>query len=208
VVEKGAERVISYRAAEHATLCYSFLDGRLKIGGVARTRCAELAEIFARTMLDRPGFFASPSAQQLYTLAPIERAGLSFRLTHAYDTQIRQVQIVEAQANRMGIDPRTGEERILRSAVSRDSEGEALAWLGDREPGLRFGAGAWRLSHIVIRVHLDVGERRVARVTVKLKPPARAMFRRQRFEDQIMTLLRRNGLCHERDADFAAVAAE
>ena len=58
VIEAGADRVISFREAEHAVLSYSAVTGRLKVGGFAKARRAELAEVFATTMLKRPRFFA------------------------------------------------------------------------------------------------------------------------------------------------------
>ena len=47
VLQKDQKRVISFRAAEHAVLSYSSTTGRLKIGGVAKARRADLAELFA-----------------------------------------------------------------------------------------------------------------------------------------------------------------
>jgi hypothetical protein len=207
IVDGGAERVISYRAAEHAVLSYSAIAGRLKIGGVAKARRAELAEVFASTMLNRPGFFAAQDAQNLYTLAPIERVGRAYRLNHAFDAGIREVQIVAAQADLMGANQRTGQLRVLRSVSSRDGFENALAGLSDGMRGEPFG-NEWRLNHVDIRVHFDVPGSRPAKVTVKVKPPASAIFKRHRFEDRIMTLLRRNGLVHDRFAYHAAIAAE
>jgi len=208
IVEAGAERVISYRAAEHAVLSYSSAAGRLKIGGVAKARRTAFAEIFATTMLNRPSFFAAADAQDLYTLQPVERAGFGFTLNHAFDPGIRRVQIVEVQADRITTDLQTGDERVWWSIVTRDSRDNALARFGEANHGTSFGDNAWRLNHLVIRVHFDVGDRRPARVTVKIKPPATAMFKRQRFEGRIMELLRRNGLCREREPREAFAAAE
>jgi hypothetical protein len=207
VVDGGAERVISYRAAEHAVLSYSATAGRLKIGGVAKARRAEVAEVFASTMLNRPGLFAAQDAQNLYTLAPIERVGRGFRFNHAFDPGIREVQIVAAQADLMGANRRTGQPRVLRSVSSRDGFENALVGLFDAMRGEPFGS-EWRLNHVDIRVHFDVLGSRPAKVTVKVKPPASAIFKRHRFEDRIMTLLRRNGLVHDRFAHHAAIAAE
>lgn len=208
VVDQDKERVISFRTAEHAVLSYSSAAGRLKIGGVPKARRAELAEIFALTMLKRPRFFAAPDAQDLYTLRPVERAGFSFSFNHDFDPGIRRVQIIEAQANRVSTDPQTGEERVWWSIIARDSRDSALARLGGANLGGVFGDNAWRLNHLMIRVHIDVGERQPARVTAKIKPPATVMFKRQRFEGRIMELLRRNGLCNEREPRDAAAAAE
>lgn len=208
VVERDKERVISFRAAEHAVLSYSAATGRLKIGGVAKPWRAELAEIFAVAMLNRPGFFAAPDAQDLYTLRPVERAGFGFTLGHDFDPAIRRVQIIEAQANNVSTDPQTGAERVWWSIIARDNQDNALARLRETNCGIVFGDDAWRLNHLVIRVHIDVGARRPATVTAKIKPPAAAMFKRQRFEGRIMELLRRNGLCLERKPRDATAAAE
>ncbi len=208
VVEDEGEQIISYRAVEHAVLSYASADGRLKIGGVPKASQAELAEIFADTMLERPDFFASADAQRLYTLKPIEREGFGFALNHDFDPQIRRVRIVEAQANRVATDPQTGDERVLWSIVTRDNRDNALARLGESRRDMRFGPDSWRLSHIVVRIYFDVGKPKPAQVTVKLKPPSQAIFKRERFEGQIMDLLRRNGFCYEREPERASAAAE
>lgn len=207
IIEAGADRVISFREAEHAVLSYAATTGRLKVGGFAKARRGELAEIFAGSMLKRPRFFAAPDAQNLYTLVPVERAGFGFTFNHAFDPGIRRVQIVEVQADRLGTDPRSGETRTFWSHVTRDGRDNALARLGEGTRGITFGAD-WRLNHMVIRVHIDVGGSKPARVTVKLKPPDTAMFKRHRFEGRIMALLRRNGLVNDRLPGKAAVAAE
>lgn len=207
VIEAGADRVISFREAEHAVLSYVAATGRLKVGGFAKSRRAELAEIFAATMLNRPGFFSAPDAQNLYTLAPIERAGFGFIFNHAFDPGISRVQIVEVQVDRLGTVSRSGETRTFWSHVTRDNRDNALARMGEVLRGTRFGDD-WRLNNVVIRVYLDIGAAKPMKLTVKLKPPDVAMFKRHRFEARILTLLRLNGLVNDREPDQAAVAAE
>lgn len=208
VVGEFESRVISFRAAEHATLIYSPATALLKIGGVVKARRAEVAEIFARTMLGRPGFFAAEDAQNIYTLEPVERAGYGYNLQAAYDPSIRRVQIVEAQIDRILVDDRTGEQRIAHSLIARDTRGgEALARLGDAMRGQRMG-GEWRLNYLSIRVEIESGRSRPSRVTVKVKPPSSVQFKRERFEHTIMTLLRRNGLVRDRESRELADAAE
>jgi hypothetical protein len=207
VLKGDRKQVISFRAAEHAILSYSAMTGRLKISGVAKARGSELAEFFAGRILAKPGFFSGEDAQNLYTLEPIQRAGFSFTFNHAFDPGIQRVQITEVQVDRLGTDPRTGETRTFYSYVARDGRDNALLRLGELMHGARLGAD-WRLNHIVIRVHFATGSSRPKKVTVKLKPPAQAMFKRQQFEARIMTLLKRNGLLHERNAGPAAIAAE
>lgn len=207
VVEEDGERVISFRATEHAVLSYSSAAGRLKIGGVSKARRAEVAELFARTMLQRPAFFAAPDAQNLYTLQLIERAGFGFIFNHDFDPGIQRVQIVEAQVDRIGLDPRSGHVRTFWSHVTRDNRDNALARLGETMRGVRFGAD-WRLNHLVLRVYISTGSPKPTKLSIKLKPPDLAMFKRHRFEGRIMTLLRRNGLVNDREPLQAAVAAE
>ncbi|HET6377003.1 MAG TPA: hypothetical protein VFG05_01635 [Methylocella sp.] len=207
VIEGTGTRVACFRPAEHAVLSYSASSGRLKVGGVAKARRAGTAELFANKILQRPGFFAAADAQNLYTLDPVQRAGFGFSFNHAFDPGIQRVQITEVQVDRVGADPRSGETRSFHSYVARDGRDNALARLGEMMRGIPLGSD-WRLNHMVIRVHFATSGARPAKVTVKLKPPASAMFKRHRFENRIMTLLRRNGLVHERDPGAAAVAAE
>lgn len=207
VVQSGKEDVISFRAAEHAVLSYASTTGVLKIGGVVKSRQAEIADLFADKILRRPGFFAADDAQKLYTLDPIQRTGFGFMFNHDFDPGIQRVQITEVQVDRIGADPRSGETRTFYSYLARDGRDNALARLGEMMHGARLGSD-WRLNYIVIRVHFGAGGAKPRKVTVKLKPPAHAMFKRQQFEGRIMTLLRRNGLVHDREPGKPAVAAE
>jgi hypothetical protein len=207
VVEGGEERIISFSTAEQAVLSYSASAGRLKVGGVGKARCADFAEMFAAIMLERPKFFAAPDAQELYTLKPVEAAGFGFTFDHAFDPTIRRVQIVEAQADRITIDPRLGKERRSWSLTMRDNS-NALFRLGSEARRIIFSQDGYCLNHIVFRVQIEPKGERPARLTVKLKPPGSAMFKRERFEGQIMTLLQRNGLCREREHRDLAAAAQ
>ena len=207
VVQSGKEWVISFRAAEHAVLSYASTTGLLKIGGVVKARQTEMAELFADKILRRPGFFAAEDAQKLYTLDPIQRTGFGFTFNHAFDPGIQRVQITEVQVDRIGADPRSGETRTFYSYLARDGRDNALARLGEMMNGARLGSD-WHLNHIVIRVYFVIGGTKTRKVNVKLKPPAHAMFKRQQFEGRIMTLLRRNGLVHDRESGKAAAAAE
>jgi hypothetical protein len=207
-LEDGEERVISFRELEHAVLSYTPATGRLKIGGVAKAQREELAEVFAAEMLQQPGFFSAPDAQHLYTLKPVSDVGTMFAFDHEFDPMIHKVQIVELQADRVGVDPTSGEERSFWSLVVRDSRDDALDRLEQLVPGFSFATGEWQLNHITIRVHINAGISRPTKVTVKIKPPGAPTFKRQRFENRIMILLRRNGIAHDRQPAEAASAAE
>lgn len=208
VIDGGEERVISFQAAGHAVLAYAPATGRLKVGGILRARRADLAAIFAATMLGRPDFFAGADSRNLYTLAVVERVGLGFVVDHAFDTGIVRVQIVEVQADRIATDPRSGDTKVVWSLIARDSRGNALARLAEMARGLVFGPENFRLGHMVLRVHFNSGRPQPTKVTIKIKPPDTAAFKRLMFEGRIMELLRRNGFCHDRDAGEAAAAAE
>lgn len=208
IVDGATERVISYRKAQHVVIAYAAATGRLEIGGAPKACRSSIAELFAASLLERPGFFAAADAQDLYTLAPIERAGGGFAFRHGFDPIIRRVRIVEARADRVGGDATTAGRRIRTDAlVARAASGSAVerleAMMGERRLG-----EAWRLRHVVIRVEIDGAGARPSGVTVKIRPPATAAFRRDRFDDRIMTLLHRNGIIHDRYTDRAAIAAE
>lgn len=61
----------------------------------------------------------------------IERAGFGFRVNHAFDPGIQQVEIVEIQIARIRTDPRSGEAAVEAQSVIRDFRGNALTRLGD-----------------------------------------------------------------------------
>lgn len=207
ILRGDEERLVSYRAAENAVVSYSPATGRIKVGGGTPLRRSALAELFADKMLDRSGFFSGPDSQNLYTLAPIERAGCGFVFNHAFDPAIRFVRIVEAQADQLSTDRFTGEVRLASTSLARDSRGGALNLLAETMRNPSFGRD-WRLRQIAIRVNLESGGGRPGQVTVTIKPPARAIFARHQFEDRILTLLHRNGLIHDQYACSAAIAAE
>jgi hypothetical protein len=207
IVKHDEERVVTYRDAEQAVLSYSAATGRLKMGDIPKARRAGVAEIFAKTMLGRPGFFAAEGAQDLYTLEPIERNGPDFRFHHAFDRGIRQVKVIEAQAGRPGANGRWGEGITGARFVARDFRSCALAQLADIMRGERLGTD-WRLQHVVIRIALEAGSERPEQLTAKIKPPAKAVFPRHRHEERVLNLLRFNGLVRDRFADLSLVAAE
>ena len=208
VINGDQEDVISYRSVEYAVLAYNVGTGRMGVGGVRLALRAELAEFFAVHMLRRPGFFAGEDCQDLYTLERIENVGFGFRVNHAFDAGIQQVDIVEVQIDRIGTDPRSGEVAVEAQNVTRDFCGNALTRLNEFGDRVSFSTGRYRIGHIIIRIHFGDGRSRASRVTVKIKPPSLAVFKRQRFEARVMELLRRNGFCRERQPAEAAAAAE
>ena len=209
VLDGDRENVISYRSLEYAVLAYNIATGRLGIGGVPKARRAELAEVFATHMLGRPGFFAGEDCQDLYTLEPIERAGLSFEVDRSYDPLgILRAQIVEVQIDRFGADPAGGPPIVVASHVTKGFRGDALECVAAFAGKLSFRSGHYRIGHIVMRVQFATARGRPVPVTVKIKPPSVAVFKRQRFEQRVMELLNRNGFCRVRQPCEAAAAAD
>jgi hypothetical protein len=200
--------VISFRELGHAVVIYTPSSGILKIGRIAKAQREQIAEIFAAEFLGKPGFFSAPDAQNLYTLAPVERGGFDFAIDHDFDPGIVRVRITEIQVNRIATDHASGKTMVLHSMVARDGRDNALARLGEHSKGIMLSSPDWQVNHIVIKVHFNTGAKQPAKVTVKLKAPAAPMFKRQRFEGRIMTLLRRNGFVRDRNPDATAAAAE
>ena len=209
VVDGDREDVISYRSLEYAVLAYNVGTGRLGVGGVPKARRAELAEIFATHMLGRSGFFAGEDCQDLYTLEPIERAGLRFEVDRSYDPLgILRAQIVEVQIDRFGPDPAGGPPIVVASHATKGFRGDALECVAAFAGQLSFRSGVYRIGHIVMRIQLASARVRPVPVTVKIKPPSVALFKRQRFEQRVMELLNRNGFCCVRQPGEAAAAAD
>lgn len=212
VIEAGQERVISFRSLEHAVLSYHAGSGRLGVAGISKARRADLAEAFAAHLLGRPGFFAGEDCQDLYTLERIERTGLGFEVDHAFDPGILRVDIVEVALDRLGAPGRAGDPPVVEAChVTRDfgERPNALRRIGEHTDRVAFGPGRYRIGHAVFRVLFEARRgRRPASVTVKVKPPSIAAFKRQRYEARVMELLRRNRFCREREPAEAAVAAE
>jgi hypothetical protein len=206
-VQAGVEELLTYRPVGHANLAYDAVEGRLKVGGIAKALRPKLAEVFAATVLKRPGFFAGDGSQDLYTLKPIERKGLSFVMDRSFDQGISRADIIEAEARKLPGEGAIEGSPSPWSVVMRDRH-NALQRLGHIAPRVSFGSGRYELGYIIIAVSIETGEKRPAKRRVKVKPPHTADFKRQRFEARIMELLRRNQLCCDRKSGASAAAAE
>ena len=194
-VKDGVEELLTYRPVGHTYVAYDPVEGRLKIGGIAKALCPKLAEVFAATALKRPGFFAGD--QNLYTLEPIERKGPSFVLDRSFDPGLSRAAIIEVEARK--VPPKDAVEGSPSpwSLVMRDRH-NALQRMGDVAPRVKFEPRGYELGHIIIAVSIEDGGKRPVKRRVKVKPPRIAAFKRHRFEGRIMELLRRNKLCCER----------
>jgi hypothetical protein len=202
VVEGQVERVISVRQISHAVLRYSENTGMLRLARIRKAHQPEIAELFAATILERPGFFDGDDAQDLYSLRPVELAGPGFAFDAAYDPLIDKVLIIEAAADLMA-PGKKGYPRVVRTLRSRDLGGDALQHFGSTP--VSFG-GAWRLGELVFRILFKGDGKRQPQVTVKLRPPGVVQFRRTQHEARVMKLIERNGLMNDRD-DFEVVDA-
>ena len=205
VVVGDREEIIPLREVKYAVLRYFPTEGLLRIGGVAKARQADVAEIFAEHILARPGFFSGKDARDLYTLDPISDAGPDFEFEHAFDDRILTVRIVAAAADLFERDEDEQKWRYVRTWLSKDASGAALQHFRGSE--VRFGRG-WRLGEITFRVFFKTEAKRPAQVTVRMKPPGTLAFRRTRFEKAIHALVARNGLERDRDAGLVVDAAE
>lgn len=204
VVEGQNERVISVRQITHAVVRYSETTGMLGLARIRKAHQAEIAELFAAVILERPGFFSGDDAQDLYTLERIERAGADFRFEHAYDPMIERVEIIEAAADLM-VPGRNGFPRVERSLRSRRIQGGALNHLTE---ATRHFPGEWRLGELLFRIYFRGDGRRQPQVTVKIRPPGLVQFRRTQHEARVLDLIERNGLRIERDDLLVLDAAE
>lgn len=202
VIEGQQERVISIRQIKHAVLRYSESTGMLRLAKVANAHQAEMTELFASIILDRPGFFDGEEARDLYSLQMVEEGGADWAFDAGYDPQIDRVDIIEAAADLMVMGPKGG-LRVARTLRSRDVSGDALRHFAGTP--VAFGRN-WRLSELVFRVVFKSDGKRQPQVTVKLRAPGVLQFRRTQHEARVMTLIQRNGLMYDR-TDFAVVDA-
>ncbi|PHK93867.1 hypothetical protein CR162_16495 [Pseudoroseomonas rhizosphaerae] len=207
VLEGSRKRIRSFREIDNAVLAYSAIDGRLKIWGCGKASRTALAKAFAEVVLDRPGLFSAVSSRRLYTLEPAEKAGGAFEFRHRHDPGIARVQIYEAQANRVVVT-RNGREKVVRSLIARESDGNALQALHDSRPEIIYQSGGWRLAHLVIKIILVAEGPRPPVITVKIKPHDTLSFPRQRHQRRVMKLLAMNEMLHEREPSRPALAAE
>jgi len=200
IVEGEREKVISIRAVSHAVLRYSEDTGILRLARIKKAHQAEIAELFAEILLERPGFFEGDDAQDLYTLDNVERAGADFSFDHRFDPEIDRVLIIEASADLM-VPGKNGYPRVARSIKSRDLTGQALRHFDGAS--VAFG-GSWRLGELVFRVLFRKEGNRQPQVTVKIRPPGIVQFRRTQHEERVMKLIERNGLLNDR-SDYLVI---
>jgi hypothetical protein len=208
VVKRGGDGLLSFQEIDTAVLSYSSIAGRLTVWGCPKKRRPDLAEAFADAVLGRPRLFRAADAQRLYTLEPVERSGGAFAFRTGADGEIDRILVVEAQANRVAANPRTGKERTLFSLTVRDADGAALQLLHASRADIVYGDNSWRLAHIAIRIVLKSTGTRAPTLTVKIKPPDSIAFLRCRYRKRVMELLRLNNLLHAREPDGTALAAE
>ncbi|WP_147290909.1 hypothetical protein [Roseomonas gilardii] len=207
VLEGSRKRIRSFREIDNAVLAYSAIDGRLKVWGCNKSCRIALAKAFADIMLGSPGLFSAPASQRLYTLRAVERAGSGFQFRHGHDPGIASIQIYEAQANKVAVG-RSGREKVVRSLIAREADGNALQVLHESRPEISYQSGAWRLAHIVIKITLVAEGPRPPVITVKIKPHHTVGFPRQRHQKRVMELLAMNEMRCEREPSRPALAAE
>lgn len=208
VIKGEKDSVIGFQEIDTAVISYAELTGRLTVWGCIKKRRADLAEAFAHHILGRPGLFKAADAQRLYTLEPLERSAASFAFRKGDDEEIDRILIVEAQANRVTTNLKTGREKTLFSLTSRDPSGNALNLLHQSRTDIVYGDNAWRLGHITARVVLKTQGGRAPTITVKIKPDDSLSFQRSRHKKRVMALLAVNNLVHARQSGEAALAAE
>ena len=132
VVDGDKEKIIPLRAVKYATLRYSPAEARLFIGGVVKAQQADLAEIFAKHVLGRPGFFSGKDARDLYTLDPISEAGPDFAFDYRYDDRILDVRIVAAAADHFEWDEDEAKWRVRPDLGIEGRNRRAAALQGQR----------------------------------------------------------------------------
>lgn len=208
VIKGEKDSVIGFQEIDTAVISYAELTGRLTVWGCIKKRRADLAEAFAHHILGRPGLFQAADAQRLYTLEPLERSAGNFAFRKGDDEEIDRILIVEAQANRVTTNLKTGLEKTLFSLTSRDPSGNALKLLHQSRTDIVYGDNAWRLGHITARVVLKTQGGRAPTITVKIKPDDSLSFQRSRHKKRVMALLTVNNLVHARHSGEAALAAE
>lgn len=207
VLENGRERTTCWRPVHQARLSYVPREGRLKLGGIGKSRRARLADALGRALLGQEGHFSGSDAQDLYTLEPFERDWPQVRLTHRPGSTIATVRVVAVQADRVVRDLLHKPGRPLWS-VTIAADGQcAFARLRDLRDDLDFRSG-WSFGMVRLQVEFKCKRGRAPRVTVEVRPRAVANFRRNRFEGAILDLLQLNGLRHVRHAPDASLAAE
>jgi len=207
VLEGRRKRIRSFREIDNAVLAYSAMDGRLKIWGCSKASRPALAKAFAEVILDSPGLFSAASSRRLYTLKAVERDGAAFQFRHGHDAGIAEIQIYEAQANKVAVG-KGGREKVMRSLIAREADGNALHVLLETRPEISFQSGSWRLAHLIFKITLKVEGPRPPVITVKIKPGDTLSFPRECHERRVMTLLAMNEMLCEREPARPALAAE
>jgi hypothetical protein len=162
-----------------------------------------VADHFATIFLERPDFFRAVTAQDLYTLKAVERAGAGFAFEREWEPLIDRVVILSATATLPGTGK--GKGAPPRSMTATDPRGHALKHL--LEAPVRLDSG-WCLSELQFRVFFKSEKGRKPQVTVILRPPRVLQYRSAENEQRVLDLIERNGLTNERDDDQLVAAAE
>jgi hypothetical protein len=204
VEEDGEERPLSFREIAQDTIRYQPTTGRLRISARYEVEKKELARLFATHLLGNPQFFAGADAQNLYTLAPINRAGPAFRFRSDWDRDLQRVRVTEIEVDE-GEDDGLRRKRHSSWSMRVRDEDNAILRLAELVPDLDWES--IRINYLKLEFTFSLGDK-PRRIIVKVKPPVAVSFRRDAFEVRILEHLRRNGFCLDRELAGAAVAAD
>jgi len=193
-IEGGREEALTFREAKQDILIYDASTGRLQVGARHFEEKLRLRDLFAEAILEDCQYFQHPRSRNLYTLERVHREGRRFRLPQ-YDPEALDQKVVE-------IEVREADDKPQGWRIRVHDEANAIERFFEETRHEEFGF--MELVSLTIRLAVVVnGKKR--KKTVRIKPPGIASFNRSSGEAIVMSYLRRNGFCCERNAELLAL---
>jgi len=186
--ESGTEKVIGIRPVKPDVIHYDPESGKIQMKTSTQKveEQDELRDLFAKHLLDDEDIFRHDDADQLYTLAPLQRDGVDFEFSEG---------LLEGDSVKVVAVKVASGEGSKRTMTTVENKRDALAEIAAHHPKVNLAKDD--ILWIRIKFRLNRNDR-VVRKTVEIKPPCICKFRQNIFADTIWDLLGRNGFLKER----------
>lgn len=200
----GAEDTVKFREIVQSTLEYDRRRGAIAVGSKSVPDAKKLARIFGEHVMGDADIFEASAAEELYSLAPLQAAGVPFAFRPDPEGDITHVALREIRIDETA---RTAAGRLRRSPWTmtlRDTE-DAIARLARVAPEIDIADV--RIVHAKIDVTIEVdGSETVVPVTIR--PPRTLSMRDHSHERPILDMLEDHDIRKRRPSRRTAAAAE
>ncbi|MGM0584709.1 MAG: hypothetical protein ACQEUZ_08660 [Pseudomonadota bacterium] len=204
VDQEGAEDTLKFREIVQSTIEYDPRRGSIAVGSKSAPDAKKLVRLFGEHVLGDGDIFEASAKEQLYTLAPLQREGETFKFHFDPNGEITHVALREVRVDEAEIT-RTGRLRRSPWFLTLGDSQNALKRLKDVASDLDIRDV--RIVHAKIDVTIEVDDAEIV-APVTIRPPRTVSMRDHSHERLILEMLEDNDIRKRRGAGQAAAAAE